>query len=155
MVRVVLVHPEIPQNTGAIARTCVAAQAELHLIRPLGFLWGTSRLRRAGVDSWEHLRVYLHDSWSAFEAKLPPQARLFALTPEGKEVYTQVAFQPGDYLLFGSESRGLPPELRNRFLSLRIPMPGPTRSLNLSVAVGVVLFEALRQLANEAQGNQN
>lgn len=145
MFRVVLYQPEIPQNTGNIARSCVATGSELHLIRPLGFMWDESRLRRAGLDYWPHLSLQWHDSWSGFLGKLQPQDRVWAYTTHGQQSYAQVRYQPGDFLLFGPESRGLPAEVRQAFPQLVIPMPGPVRSLNLAVAVGVSLFEGLRQ----------
>ena len=145
MLRVVLYQPEIPQNTGNIARSCVATGSELHLVRPLGFMWDEARLRRAGLDYWPHLSLHWHDSWRNFCQKLQPQDRVWAFTTHGQQNYTQVQYQPGDFLLFGPESRGLPLEVRQIFPQLVIPMPGPVRSLNLAVAGGVALFEGLRQ----------
>ena len=144
MLQVVLYQPEIPQNTGNIVRTCAAAGAKLHLIRPLGFRWGQSELKRAGLDYWSG-EIHLHDSWDAFLSTLKPEARVFALSTKASQPYYSQTFQPDDYLLFGPESRGLPPEILQAFPSLTIPMPGQGRSLNLAVAVGVVLFEGLRQ----------
>ncbi|AEB11412.1 tRNA/rRNA methyltransferase (SpoU) [Marinithermus hydrothermalis DSM 14884] len=152
VVRVVLYQPEIPQNVGNIARTCAAVGAELHLVRPFGFRWGDPRMKRAGLDYWPHVRYVLHDTWAAFLETLGPQDRLFAFTTKGERRYTEVAYRPGDYLLFGPETRGLPPEILEVWPRLVIPMPGPVRSLNLSVAVGVAVYEALRQAGFAAPG---
>ncbi|MER3480704.1 MAG: tRNA (cytidine(34)-2'-O)-methyltransferase [Meiothermus sp.] len=150
MLKVVLYQPEIPQNAGNIARTCAAGGAELHLIRPLGFRWGDPKLRRAGLDYWRHVQYVVHDSWEAFQEKVgdggagPP--RVWAFSSKALRDYAQVRYQPDDYLLFGPETRGLPPEVLEQFPAVTIPMPGRVRSLNLAVAVGIGLFEALRQL---------
>ncbi|PZA08101.1 tRNA (cytidine(34)-2'-O)-methyltransferase [Meiothermus sp. PNK-Is4] len=109
MLKVVLYQPEIPQNAGNIARTCAAAGAELHLIRPLGFRWGDPKLKRAGLDYWDHVRYVLHDSWEAFNETLGAgHPRIWAFSSKAVQEYTQVHYQPGDYLLFGPETRGLP-----------------------------------------------
>ncbi|MCS7058113.1 MAG: tRNA (cytidine(34)-2'-O)-methyltransferase [Meiothermus sp.] len=154
MVKVVLYQPEIPQNTGNIARTCAVTGAELHLIRPLGFRWGSSRLKRAGLDYWPEVLAVLHDSWEAFLHSLPPDARLWAFSSKAPLPYTAARYRPNDYLLFGPESRGLPQEVLERFPAVSIPMPGRgARSLNLAVAVGVGVYEALRQIYGwEAKG---
>ncbi|RDI95111.1 tRNA (cytidine(34)-2'-O)-methyltransferase [Meiothermus sp. QL-1] len=147
MLRVVLYQPEIPQNTGNILRTCAAVGAELHLVRPLGFRWGSAELRRAGLDYWAVAHCTLHDSWPAFLGSLPPAARVWAFSSKASIPYTAVRYRSGDYLLFGPESRGLPSEVLAQFPAVRIPMPGPGgRSLNLAVAVGVGVYEALRQV---------
>ena len=147
MVRIVLVEPEIPQNTGNVARTAVALRAQLHLVRPFGFRWGDPRMRRAGLDYWKHLDYVLHDSLAAFLKTLPEDARIFAFSARAQRTIHTARFRPGDWLLFGPETRGLPSEVLERFPSLRIPTPGPVRSLNLAVAVGVAAFEAYRQIA--------
>ncbi len=146
MIRIVLVEPEIPQNTGNIARTAVALDAELHLVRPFGFRWGDPRMRRAGLDYWRHLRYRLHDSVEAFLAALPAGSRVFAFSARAERSLYATRFQAGDWLLFGPETRGLPAELLGRFPALRIPTPGPVRSLNLAVAVAVAAYEAYRQV---------
>lgn len=147
MFKVVLYQPEIPQNAGNIARTCAATGTELHLIRPLGFQWNSPKLRRAGLDYWSEVDYVLHDSWQAFLEALPESSRVWAFSSKVPRPYTEVQYQPGDYLLFGPESRGLPEEVLGRFPSVTIPMPGKGgRSLNLAVAVGVGLYEALRQV---------
>lgn len=146
MPQLVLYQPEIPQNTGNIARTAAALGWPLHLIRPLGFRLGDPRLKRAGLDYWPHVRLHLHDSWEAFLESLPLGVRVWAFSAKGETNLYGVRFQGEDYLLFGPETRGLPPEVLGRFPSLYIPMPGPVRSLNLAVAVGVAAYEAYRQL---------
>jgi len=142
----VLFQPEIPQNVGNIARTAAALGWPLHLIRPLGFLLSSSKLRRAGLDYWAHVDLRLHDTWEDFLKTLPPGARVFAFSARAEASLYGAEFREGDYLLFGPESRGLPEEVLARFPALRIPMPGPVRSLNLAVAVGVAAYEAYRQL---------
>ncbi len=145
VVNVVLYQPEIPQNAGNIARTCAATSSSLHLVRPLGFRWASPQMKRAGLDYWERAEVHLHDSWDIFVKTLPEDARVFALSSKAKKSYTDIQYQPNDYLLFGPETRGLPPEILEHFPAITIPMPGKVRSLNLAVSVGVVVFEALRQ----------
>lgn len=145
MIKVVLYQPEIPQNTGNIARTCAATNCELHLIHPLGFMWNEAKLRRAGLDYWPHVQVVHHSSWESYLNNLGQQ-RVWAFSTKGQVAHSQVRYAAGDHLLFGPETRGLPPEVLALFTAVRIPMPGPVRSLNLAVSVGVGVFEALRQL---------
>ncbi|WP_038041015.1 tRNA (cytidine(34)-2'-O)-methyltransferase [Thermus tengchongensis] len=147
MVHLVLFQPEIPQNTGNIARTAAALGFPLHLIRPLGFRLGDKRLLRAGLDYWPHVDLRVHDTWEAFLGALPPETRVWAFSARAKQSLYEARFQEGDYLLFGPETRGLPPGILARFPGVRIPMPGPVRSLNLAVAVGVAAYEAYRQLS--------
>ncbi len=145
---IVLVQPEIPHNTGAIGRLCVGLDCRLHLIRPLGFALTAAQLRRAGMDYWEHLRLTVHDNWDRFLTDEQP-ARLWLASTHGTRSLYDCRFQPGSYLVFGSESRGLPAELHARHADtiFRIPMPGPhARSLNLANAVAVAMYEAFRQL---------
>ncbi|MGO0121908.1 tRNA (uridine(34)/cytosine(34)/5-carboxymethylaminomethyluridine(34)-2'-O)-methyltransferase TrmL [Desulfothermobacter acidiphilus] len=143
---IVLVEPEIPANTGNIARTCAATGATLHLIKPLGFYTDDRHLRRAGLDYWHLVEVVYHDNFAAF-CNSYPEAQLFLTTTEAKRWYTQVTYPPGSFLVFGKESTGLPPEILKAFPDrwIRIPMVSEARSLNLSNAVAIVLFEALRQ----------
>ncbi len=148
MLHLVLYQPEIPQNTGNVARTAAALGVPLHLIRPLGFRLGDPRLRRAGLDYWPHVRLFVHDTWEAFLGSLPEGARVLAFSARGEKDLYEAEFREGDYLLFGPETRGLPQEILDAFPSLRIPMPGPVRSLNLAVAVGVAAYEAYRQLSS-------
>jgi len=146
MLHIVLVEPEIPQNTGNIARTCAATGMRLHLVEPLGFEISDRTLKRAGLDYWHLVEVSRYSDWENFTAVNP--GRYFYLTTKAGQTYTQAAFQDGDYLVFGKETKGLPEELlcRDREHCLRIPMIEDARSLNLSNAVAVVAYEALRQL---------
>jgi tRNA (cytidine/uridine-2'-O-)-methyltransferase len=144
---VVLVAPEIPQNTGSIGRLCVATGTTLHLIDPLGFLLDDRHLRRAGLDYWPHVHLVRHPDWETFAAHAP--GRILCFAPRSPRLYTRVAYRPDDCLVFGNESRGLPPAVRARYADCcyAIPMRSPhVRSLNLANAVAVVLYEALRQL---------
>jgi tRNA (cytidine/uridine-2'-O-)-methyltransferase len=147
---VVLMQPEIPHNTGAIGRLCVGLDCRLHLIRPLGFALTAAQLRRAGMDYWEHLRLTVHDTWDGFlAAEQPP--RLWLASTHGQRSLYDCRFEAGAYLVFGSESRGLPEAIHARHADglFRIPMPGPhARSLNLANAAAVVLYEAYRQVAS-------
>jgi tRNA (cytidine/uridine-2'-O-)-methyltransferase len=149
MFHIVLVHPEIPPNTGNVIRLAANTGCTLHLIEPLGFSMEDRQMRRAGLDYHEYAQVRRHASWSAFLAEEQPDpARRFALTTRGQRHAHAVAFQPGDWLVFGSETQGLPPELREQFApeqQLRLPMRSGQRSLNLSNAVAVMVFEAWRQ----------
>jgi tRNA (cytidine/uridine-2'-O-)-methyltransferase len=147
MLNVVLVSPEIHQNTGNIARTCAATGARLHLIGPLGFEITDKALRRAGLDYWYSLDVALYDSLEEFMDKVRPE-RMWLLTTKAPRRYTDVQFQDGDYLFFGRESAGLPePFLEaHRESCLKIPMAPEARSLNLSNSVAITVYEALRQL---------
>ena len=148
MLNIVLFEPEIPPNTGNIIRLCANTGFQLHLIEPLGFAWDDKRLRRAGLDYHEYTALKKHASYAAFLAAEAPQ-RLFALTTKGTPAHSAVSYQPGDFLLFGPESRGLPPEILNALPAeqkIRIPMRAESRSMNLSNAVSVVVYEAWRQL---------
>jgi tRNA (cytidine/uridine-2'-O-)-methyltransferase len=152
VLEIVLYQPEIPQNTGTIARTCAVLGARLHLIRPYGFILSARAMQRSAMDYFEHVELLEHVSWAAFEANLPANARVFALSSQGSSVYTDTAFQRDDYLVFGRESDGLPSSILEQYPSLRIPMPGAGRSLNLAVSVGIVAFEAARQITQGWSG---
>ena len=144
----VLVEPQIPPNTGNIARLCAATKIKLHLIEPLGFTVDDPQVKRAGLDYWAHLEWQRWPSWTVFQKSLPAGARLWFVESNGPNLYTEVKFAPEDYLVFGRETAGLPKSLleKNRDRWLRIPMFHPkVRSLNLSNCVALVLFEALRQ----------
>lgn len=147
MFNIVLVEPEIPSNTGNIARTCLATGAHLHLVKPLGFSLDDRQLKRAGLDYWHEVRVTTWDSLNALFLSLGSNARRFFLTTKCKRPYYEETFQPDDWLFFGRETKGLPEPLlaANREYLLTIPMTNQTRSLNLAVSVGIVLFEAMRQ----------
>jgi tRNA (cytidine/uridine-2'-O-)-methyltransferase len=145
---IVLVEPEIPPNTGNVARLCAATKSKLHLVEPLGFKLNDAQLKRAGMDYWQHVEWQRWPNWTVFESQLPPGAQLWFLETGGPLRYTEVKFSPQDYLVFGRETAGLPKGLLERHCDhwLRIPMFNPrSRSLNLSNCVALVLFEALRQ----------
>ena len=146
MMHIVLVQPEIPQNTGNIARTCAATGAKLHLIRPLGFELSDKYLKRAGLDYWHMMTYQLHGSWEAFLAD-NPGARLHFATTKAPRDYCAADYGPDDYLVFGRETKGLDEELlaANYGRCVRIPMRPDARSLNLANSVAIVLYEALRQ----------
>ncbi|KWT74675.1 MULTISPECIES: tRNA (cytidine(34)-2'-O)-methyltransferase [unclassified Variovorax] len=149
MFHIVLVEPEIPPNTGNVIRLAANTGCTLHLVEPLGFSMDDRLLRRAGLDYHEYAEVRRHAGWEALLAsEQPAPERLFALTTRGTRIVHEVGFRPGDWLVFGSETRGLAPELRERFpppQRLRLPMRAGQRSLNLSNAVAVTVFEAWRQ----------
>lgn len=151
MLRVVLVHPQIPPNTGNIARTCAATNTELHLVGPLGFELSDRYLKRAGLDYWPHVNLHYHASIDTFQ-KLQQQqgGRGIGFSTSGRCSYTKFAFQPLDWLLFGSETQGLPADvLAACHETVYIPMASQqVRSLNLSVSAAVGLFEAQRQLGS-------
>jgi tRNA (cytidine/uridine-2'-O-)-methyltransferase len=145
---IVLVEPEIPPNTGNVARLCAATKTRLHLIEPLGFKLDDARLKRAGMDYWQQVEWHRWPDWSSFTRQLPSGARLWYIESGGPRAYTEARFESGDCLVFGRETAGLPKQLLepNRDWWLRIPMFNPSsRSLNLSNCAALVLFEALRQ----------
>ncbi len=145
---IVLLEPEIPPNTGNVARLCAATRSTLHLIEPFGFTLDDKQLKRAGMDYWQHLTWHRWPNWTAFAHQLPAKATLWFIESNGPERYTEVTYGARDYLVFGRETAWLPRALleENRERWLRIPMFNPeARSLNLSNCVAMVLFEALRQ----------
>lgn len=146
MFHIVLVEPEIPQNTGNISRTCAVTGSVLHLVRPLGFSIDDRQLKRAGLDYWQYLDVRYYDSFEELERAFP-EGRFFLCTTRAKRTYTHVQYKDGDLLVFGKETAGLPQELLNRRTgdTVRIPMGDGLRSLNLSNSAAIVLYEALRQ----------
>lgn len=149
MFHIVLVEPEIPPNTGNIIRLAANTGCHLHLVEPLGFSMDDKHMRRAGLDYHEYASVQRYADWADFVARAQPSpARLFTLTTRGQHNPYNTAFAPGDWLVFGSESKGLPPHVRAQFAPeqcLRLPMRDGQRSLNLSNAVAVTVFEAWRQ----------
>ena len=149
MFNIVLVEPEIPPNTGNVIRLAANTGCRLHLVEPLGFSMDDKHMRRAGLDYHEYTKVLRHGSWPAFLAnETPPAERMFALTTRGSQSAFASRFLPGDWLVFGSETRGLADELRESFAPaqrLKVPMQPDQRSLNLSNTVAVVVFEAWRQ----------
>ncbi len=148
MFNIVLFEPEIPQNTGNIGRLCVGLNAVLHLIEPLGFSLEDKYMKRAGLDYWKHLTFKVHKNYSSFLECEKPE-RIFFFSKKAKKIYWEEEFRRGDYFVFGKETLGLPEEIvfnpENK--SLKIPMLGKTRSLNLSNSVAVVAYEALRQIS--------
>ena len=130
---IVLVAPEIPQNTGTIGRLCVSTETRLHLVRPLGFSLEDKYVKRAGMDYWPHLDLTIYENWEEF-LKKNPEANLLFISTKGETCFWDAQYRPGDYLVFGRESSGLPPEFYDRF----------HRSLNLANAASIVLYEALR-----------
>ena len=146
MFNVVLVEPEIPPNTGNIGRLCLASRSTLHLVKPFGFTLNDRELKRAGLDYWEEVDVRIWESFDELKRGKRSDARFFYLTTKTERAYYDVRFQPGDFLVFGRETKGLPETLLKEHVAncLTIPMHG-TRSLNLATAVAIVLFEAVRQ----------
>jgi len=149
LLHIVLHQPEIPYNTGSVGRTCVAAGTKLWLVRPLGFRVDDYYLRRAGLDYWQHLEWEVVDDWAALVERLLAESTssFYYFTKTATRSYTTAQFQQGDVLVFGNESQGLPPSLleSNRDRALRIPIRAEARSLNLSNAVSIAIFEARRQ----------
>jgi tRNA (cytidine/uridine-2'-O-)-methyltransferase len=144
----VLVSPQIPPNTGNVARLCAATRSVLHLIEPFGFKLDDAQLRRAGMDYWRYVEWHRWKNWTAFAGSLPASARLWLVESRGPKRYTEAGFKLDDYLVFGRETAGLPQRLLNEHRErwLRVPMFNPdARSLNLANCVALVLFEALRQ----------
>ena len=147
MINIVFVEPEIPANTGNIARTCAATKTQLHLIKPLGFSLDDKHLKRAGLDYWPLLNVRIYENLDEFFEK-NRGGRFFYLTTKAPRSYVECELRDGDYFLFGKETKGLPEELlyKNPERCIRIPMREEARSLNLSNSVAIVAYEALRQL---------
>jgi tRNA (cytidine/uridine-2'-O-)-methyltransferase len=145
---IVLVEPEIPPNTGNVARLCAATKSGLHLIEPFGFKLDDTQLKRAGMDYWQHVKWHRWKNWTAFAQSLNSSSRVWFIESGGSQLYTDIKYAADDYLIFGRETAGLPRQLleQNRDSWLRIPMFHPdARSLNLSNCAALVLFEALRQ----------
>lgn len=145
---IVLINPEIPPNTGNIARLCAVTRSTLHLIEPFGFNIDDRDLKRAGMDYWQHLEWHRWPDWVTFERQLPPSARLWMVECSGQKRYDQVHWQLDDYIVLGRETKGIPSPLLQRYQEnwIHIPMFNPTsRSLNLSNCAALVLYEALRQ----------
>ncbi|MBO4280808.1 MAG: tRNA (cytidine(34)-2'-O)-methyltransferase [Lachnospiraceae bacterium] len=146
MLNIVLLEPEIPANTGNIGRTCVATGTRLHLIKPLGFSLDEKHLRRAGMDYWKEIDVTVYENYGDFLSK-NPGAKVYYATTKARRTYAAAAYEPDCFLMFGKESAGIPEEILkdHEETCIRIPMIGETRSLNLSNAAAIVLYEALRQ----------
>ena len=146
MLNIVLLEPEIPANTGNIGRTCAAAGARLHLIEPLGFSLSEKALKRAGMDYWKSLDVTTYIDYQDFLDR-NPGAKIYMATTKARKVYTEAAYEPDCYIMFGKESAGIPEEIlvENKENCVRIPMIGDIRSLNLGNSAAIILYEALRQ----------
>jgi len=146
MLNIVLFEPEIPFNTGAIGRTCVATGSRLHLIEPMGFSISEKEVKRAGLDYWPRLDVTTYRDYQDFLDR-NEGARIHFATTKGQKIYSDASFKDGDYIMFGKESAGIPEEIlaHHHDMCIRIPMMGEERSLNLSNSVAVVLYEGLRQ----------
>lgn len=144
---VALIEPKIPPNTGNIARLCAGAKAPLHLIEPLGFELDEKAVRRAGLDYWHAVELWVHPDWFAFRDAIS-RGRCLYFSPDAERDYTEAPFRWNSVLVFGSETEGLPPRIREKHPDrcFRIPMPGDVRSMNLANAVSVVLYEGMRQL---------
>ena len=145
---IVLLEPEMPANTGNIGRTCVATGTKLHLIKPLGFEITDKMVKRAGLDYWPHLNYEVYENFEDFLEKNPDCiGKLYMATTKARHIYTEVAYEPDSYLMFGKESAGIPEEIlvEHKEDCVRIPMIGDIRSLNLGNSVAIVLYEALRQ----------
>ena len=143
---IVLYKPEIPQNTGNIARTCVLTDSVLHLIKPLGFSIDDKAVKRPGLDYWKDLKLEVHESYEDFIAKYGDR-RIFLATTHGGKFYSEESYEPGDFIMFGRESSGVPEEVHNAHKGIRMPMiKTSTRSLNLSNTVCAIAYEALRQM---------
>ena len=146
---IVLLEPEMPSNTGNIGRTCVATDTALHLIEPLGFTLNEKRIKRAGLDYWNKLKLYIYSDFEDFLEKNPKaKTRLYMATTKAEKTYSEVSYEEDDYIMFGKESAGIPEEIliRDKESCIRIPMWGDIRSLNLSNSVSIILYEAYRQL---------
>jgi len=148
MFNIVLYNPQIPQNTGNISRSCALTGSVLHLIKPLGFSIDDKYLKRAGLDYWDKMDLFIYEDFFDFLLKRDPK-KIFVFTTKTDKIYTKVNFEPNDYLLFGSETSGLPSEIHEMYSSFRYTIPmrkgDQLRSLNLSNSVNIVLYEALRQ----------
>ena len=146
MFNIVLIEPEIPQNTGNIARTCAATGCTLHLVKPLGFEVSDKYLKRAGLDYWQFVNVKIWDSFEELQQAFPEDG-FYYFTTKGRKIYTEAKFKRGDFLVFGKETKGLPEELliKHPDECLRIPMLGELRSLNLSNSAAIAVYEGLRQ----------
>lgn len=143
---IVLYQPEIPQNTGNIARTCVLTNSKLHLIKPMGFKIDDKQVKRAGLDYWSELKIEIHESYEEFMEKYGKE-KIFLATTHGGEHYDEVSFKEGDFIMFGKETSGVPEDVHSKHEGIRVPMiKTSTRSLNISNTVAIIAYEALRQI---------
>lgn len=158
LLRIVLIEPEIPQNTGNIGRTCVATNCELHLVGKMGFEINDTNLKRAGLDYWPHLTWYRHETFEDWWKLVQDPSRLWLFTTKTKRTYFEAKYQPGDWLVFGKETKGLDPDLLLRFpnQAVTIPMLGEgARSLNLATSVAIAAYEGMRQMKFSNSGVQS
>ena len=151
--KVVVVEPEIPQNTGNIGRTCVGLNCELHLVGPMSFEITDKNVKRAGLDYWPHLTWRYHNNYAAWLGAVPKGDRIFFIENKVEKTIFEAVFQRGDWLVFGQETKGLRPEIiqENRDKTFLIPQTGPIRSLNLATAVAITLYEGYRQIISAAK----
>ena len=151
-IKIVLFNPEIPANTGNIGRLCLGADTELHIIQPMRFFINDKYLKRAGLDYWEKVKVFIHASWTHF-LEAYPEASLYYCSTKGKKLYTEVDYKDGDFLVFGPESRGLPENMlfENIHRVITIPMHNEIRSINLCNSVAIIMYEAIRQFVCQCQ----
>lgn len=143
-----MIEPEIPQNTGNIGRTCVATNSGLHLVGKMGFEINDKNLKRAGLDYWPHLNWKTHETYESWWEQVPNKERVFFFSTKVKKLYTDVKYQKGDWFVFGRETKGLAPEILREYpeQTVRIPQPGPVRSLNLATAAAIAVYEGVRQI---------
>ncbi len=150
--KIVLVEPEIPQNTGNIGRTCVGVNCELHIVGPMSFEINDTQLKRAGLDYWQHLKWFYYPSMDEWLKTVENPDRVFYFTTKVAKTFYEVSYQAGDWLVFGKETKGLPPEIinSNKDQAVTIPQIGPVRSLNLATAVAISIYEGYRQVHFQA-----
>lgn len=146
--KIVLVEPEIPQNTGNIGRTCVGTNCELHIVGPMSFEINDTQLKRAGLDYWQHLKYFYYSSYEEWFKTVENPERVFYFTTKTKKTYYEIPYQKGDWFVFGKETKGLPPEIIQKYFdqAVTIPQTGPVRSLNLATAVAIGIYEGFRQI---------
>ncbi len=151
--KIVLVEPEIPQNTGNIGRTCVGVNCELHIVGPMSFEINDTQLKRAGLDYWQYLKWFYYPSMDDWYKAVENPDRVFYFTTKVSKTFYEIDYQAGDWLVFGKETKGLPPEIinKNKDQAVTIPQIGPVRSLNLATAVAISIYEGYRQVHFHAQ----
>jgi len=143
--RIVLYQPEIPANTGNIGRLCVGANAELHIIKPMKFFLNDKYLKRAGLDYWDKVKLFVHDDWDSFIEKYP-DSNVYLVETCGEKLYYSECYKQGDVFVFGSETKGLPEDILSKYKVVRIPMSEEIRSINMCNSVAIVMYEGMRQV---------